>query len=446
MGNNLIKLFVVALLCFITFGCNQVDPVEEKCVITFDSDGGSEIQSIEIQKGNKISKPNDPVKEGCIFNGWYLNDEEWSFIGYIVTEDMTLKAKWEEKEYTVIFVSDNNIISEKKQKFNSPIDVPNDPVKEGYTFIGWDKELPQVMPSEDMTFNAEFEVNKYTITFVVDGAETKVTQDYNTEIIKPNDPVKEGYTFIGWDKELPQVMPSEDMTFNAEFEVNKYTITFVVDGAETKITQDYNTEIIKPNDPVKEGYTFIGWDKELPQVIPSEDLVLNAKWEVLKCVIKFYDGENLLKEITQDYGTKLEKLSAPNQDVSSKEGYIFGGWALDLKKSDLFEFNSVVTGDIELYAKHYKIVEIGMVVIDCDKEELKVGDSLKLKAVVYPTNQDDEAYQGVTWEIHESSISVATIDENGVVTGIKAGTLRVRAISIMNPNEASAYYIIKISN
>ena len=385
MGKNLIKLFVVALLCFITFGCDQVDPVEEKCVITFDSDGGSEIQSIEIQKGNKISKPNDPVKEGCLFNGWYLNDEEWSFIGYTVTEDMTLKAKWEEKEYTVIFVSDNNIISEKKQKFNSPIDVPNDPVKEGYTFIGWDKELPQVMPSEDMTFNAEFEVNKYTITFVVD-------------------------------------------------------------GAETKITQDYNTEIIKPNDPVKEGYTFIGWDKELPQVMPSEDLVLNAKWEVLKCVIKFYDGENLLKEITQDYGTKLEKLSAPNQDVSSKEGYIFGGWALDLKKSDLFEFNSVVTGDIELYAKHYKIVEIGMVVIDCDKEELKVGDSLKLKAVVYPTNQDDEAYQGVTWEIHKSSISVATIDENGVVTGIKAGTLRVRAISIMNPNVASAYYIIKISN
>ena len=415
-------------------------------MITFDSDGGSEIQSIEIQKGNKISKPNDPVKEGCIFNGWYLNDEEWSFIGYIVTEDMTLKAKWEEKEYTVIFVSDNNIISEKKQKFNSPIDVPNDPVKEGYTFIGWDKELPQVMPSEDMTFNAKFEVNKYTITFVVDSAETKITQDYNTEIIKPNDPVKEGYTFIGWDKELPQVMPSEDMTFNAEFEVNKYTITFVVDGAETKVTQDYNTEIIKPNDPVKEGYTFIGWDKELPQVMPSEDLVLNAKWEVLKCVIKFYDGENLLKEITQDYGTKLEKLSAPNQDVSSKEGYIFGGWALDLKKSDLFEFNSVVTGEIELYAKHYKIVEIAMVVIDCDKEELKVGDSLKLKAVVYPTNQDDEAYQGVTWEIHKSSISVATIDENGVVTGIKAGTLRVRAISIMNPNEASAYYIIKISN
>ena len=446
MGKNLIKLFVVALLCFITFGCDQVDPVEEKCVITFDSDGGSEIQSIEIQKGTKISMPNDPVKEGYTFIGWYLNDEKWSFIGYIVTEDMTLKAKWEEKEYTVIFVSDNNIISEKKQKFNSPIDVPNDPVKEGYTFIGWDKELPQVMPSEDMTFNAEFEVNKYTITFVVDGAETKVTQDYNTEIIKPNDPVKEGYTFIGWDKELPQVMPSEDMTFNAEFEVNKYTITFVVDGAETKITQDYNTEIIKPNDPVKDGYTFIGWDKELPQVMPSEDLVLNAKWEVLKCVIKFYDGENLLKEITQDYGTKLEKLSAPTQDVSSKEGYIFGGWALDLKKSDLFEFNSVVTGDIELYAKHYKIVEIAIVIIDCDKKELKVGDSLKLKAVVYPTNQDDEAYQGVTWEIHESSISVATIDENGVVTGIKAGTLRVRAISIMNPNEASAYYIIKISN
>ena len=284
MGKNLIKLVVVALLCFITFGCDQVDPVEEKCVITFDSDGGSEIQSIEIQKGTKISKPNDPVKEGYLFNGWYLNDEKWSFIGYTVTEDMTLKAKWDEKEYTMIFISDNNIISEKKYKFNSPIDVPNDPVKEGYTFIGWDKELPQVMPSEDMTLKAKWEEKEYTVMFISDNnliSEKK--HKFNSPIEVPNDPVKEGYDFIRWDIDINETMPAKDLFVRAIFKIKKYTITFMdEDDVLFVMDYDYNTIPSIPNEPIREDKIFNGWYNnnllftfDMPI---TENIVLKCKW------------------------------------------------------------------------------------------------------------------------------------------------------------------------
>ena len=81
--------------------CGYENIVEIPCIkvdiftVTFDSDGGSLVNSIEVEKGNRISKPTDPVKDGYSFLGWYFGDEEWSFIGYVVSENITLKAKWE---------------------------------------------------------------------------------------------------------------------------------------------------------------------------------------------------------------------------------------------------------------------------------------------------------------------------------------------------------------
>ena len=64
--------------------------------VTFDTNGGSEIPSQKVKNGQKALEPNPPTKEGCIFKGWYVNEERWSFIGYSVTGDITLTAKWEE--------------------------------------------------------------------------------------------------------------------------------------------------------------------------------------------------------------------------------------------------------------------------------------------------------------------------------------------------------------
>ena len=70
-------------------------PPVEVYTVTFDTQGGSEIESQVVERGCKIMEPENPRKNcGCEFDGWYVGDERWSFIGYVVTEDMTLTARW----------------------------------------------------------------------------------------------------------------------------------------------------------------------------------------------------------------------------------------------------------------------------------------------------------------------------------------------------------------
>ena len=70
-------------------------PPVEVYTVTFDTQGGSEIESQVVERGCKIMEPENPRKNcGCEFDGWYVGDERWSFVGYVVTEDMTLTARW----------------------------------------------------------------------------------------------------------------------------------------------------------------------------------------------------------------------------------------------------------------------------------------------------------------------------------------------------------------
>ena len=108
----------------------------------------------------------------------------------------------------------------------------------------------------------------------------QIVQAGETAITAPADPTREGYTFISWDKAIPATMPAENMTLTALWRINQYTITFDTDGgsAIAPITQDYGTAITAPAAPTKPGYTFAGWDTEIPTTMPAEDLTLTARW------------------------------------------------------------------------------------------------------------------------------------------------------------------------
>ena len=139
------------------------------------------------------------------------------------------------------------------------------------------------MPAENMIITAKWKVNQYTITFDSNGGSeiAPITQDYGTAIAAPADPTREGYTFIGWDKAIPTTMPAENMTVTAQWEINQYTITFDTAGGSeiAPITQDYGTAITTPADPTREGYTFIGWDTEIPTTMPAENMTVTAQWK-----------------------------------------------------------------------------------------------------------------------------------------------------------------------
>ena len=108
----------------------------------------------------------------------------------------------------------------------------------------------------------------------------QIVQAGETAITAPADPTREGYTFIGWDKAIPATMPAENMTLTAQWRINQYTITFDTDGGSdiAPITQGYGTAITAPAAPTRPGYTFAGWDTEIPTTMPAEDLTLTARW------------------------------------------------------------------------------------------------------------------------------------------------------------------------
>ena len=85
------KVILLLFVCLFVFsGC-----AKEECTVTFDTQGGSAVERQVVVKGDKVKEPPIPTKEcECVFDGWYVGDEKWSFIGYSVTEDMTLTAKW----------------------------------------------------------------------------------------------------------------------------------------------------------------------------------------------------------------------------------------------------------------------------------------------------------------------------------------------------------------
>ena len=254
-------------------------------------------------------------------------------IGGAETGNKEYWAKWEINQYTVTVKPENGKADITiTQDYGTPITAPT-LTREGYTFKGWDKEIPKTMPAENITVKAQWEINQYTITFDTNGGSdiAPITQDYGAEITAPDNPTRKGYTFKGWDKEIPETMPAENITVKAQWEINQYTITFDTNGGSeiAPITQDYGTEITAPDNPTRKGYTFKGWDKEIPKTMPAENITVKAQWEINQYTIAFdTNGGSEIAPITQDYGTQI---TAP--DKPTRKGYSFKGWDKEIPET-----------------------------------------------------------------------------------------------------------------
>ena len=297
--------------------------------ITFDTNGGSEIAPITQDYGTEITAPDNPTRKGYTFKGWDKEIPET-----MPAENITVKAQWEINQYTITFdTNGGSEIAPITQDYGTEITAPDNPTRKGYTFKGWDKEIPETMPAENITVKAQWEINQYTITFDTNGGSeiAPITQDYGTEITAPDNPTRKGYTFKGWDKEIPEAMPAENITVKAQWEINQYTITFDTNGGSeiAPITQDYGTEITAPDNPTRKGYTFKGWDKEIPEAMPAENITVKAQWEINQYTITFdTNGGSEIAPITQDYGTEI---TAP--DNPTRKGYTFKGWDKEIPKT-----------------------------------------------------------------------------------------------------------------
>ena len=337
-------------------------------VVTLDLGGGklggsSEDIQIIVKNGSAFTAPasggltRPDGNTGSYFMWLDGNGNSYEPGGSVPADVTELTVQWTAPTYTVtLHANGGTINSGNVTEYTCGVGaaLPTDVTRTGYTFKGWyDNENLTGSPVTaiggtemgNKEYWAKWEINQYTITFDTAGGSTvaSITQDYGTAITAPADPTREGYTFIGWDREIPETMPAENMTVTAQWEINRYTITFDTAGGSeiAPITQDYGTNIAAPADPTREGYTFIGWDREIPTTMPAENITLKAKWkDIEKPTGEIKISENSWKAFLNNitFGLFFKDTQTVTINASDNSGTVFISYLVtdrDLSETEL---------------------------------------------------------------------------------------------------------------
>ncbi len=297
------------------------------------------VYEMEFAEGEAIVNPEDPSLEGFTFVGWV--DENGNAIPEVMgTEDIVAYAKFEVNYYQLTYIVDGEVIYyDEAVPYASEVYVPDDPTPADPTmiFAGWNPTVETTMPAKDMTYVAVFapvEEETYVAKFISDGKTVGIDYAKEGEAIDlPDEPTKFGYKFVGWEPEVPDAMPAHDMTFEAQWEVDKtfiaiavggtviaggaiagaiiggniaaitgisivggilvivgvaelakhtHTVTYIVDGEVYKTYKVVEgTKVPVPADPSKEGFKFEGWNPDVPEKMGNTDLVFEAEWSAV---------------------------------------------------------------------------------------------------------------------------------------------------------------------
>ena len=364
-------LYVLFFLLILLTGCNELDnlPDEYEFNVIYESNGGTLIDDETILEGEVLSLPENPVKEGYVFEGWYLDND---FIDEFadndsVINDITLYAKWSVARYTLTFADVDGVeLISYELDYGTSISndlVPESPLLEGYNFVGWDNEIPETMPSEDVTLTAVFEVIwDYMIGFDTLGGTLidSIIVEENQTLTLPEQPTREGYTFVGWftdesyETEYNEDLPvTSNFMLYAKWNINSYTITFrdkdglILNSYELVYGTEIANELI-PSDLDLEDFRFVDWDQVVPETMPAENIELQATYvEIVRYLIEYNtNGGTIIEDVIVEQGYTLQLPDAPE-----KEGYEFLDWYIDEELTILYDNSSVVTDNLVLYAK-----------------------------------------------------------------------------------------------
>ncbi len=365
----------------------------EKYTVTFEDGQGNMLKEQEVVSGGSATAPEAPVREGYVFAGW---DKDFSN----VTEDLTVNALWKEESaeadhYTVVFVFGfgNDPVEQTVEKGTAAVE-PEPPTVDGFTFTGWDKDFSSV--TENLTVTAQWKKNnpgnEHTVVFVdgysVNPVSILRVPDGNAAKA-PDDPVRPGYSFTGWDTDFSHV--TSNLTVLAQWKQGEFTVTFEdgqgnVIGEPQKVLGGNSAQA--PEDPTREGYVFAGWDKDFNKVV--SDLTVTAQWKKLYTVI-FEDGQgNAIGEPQKVASGDPAKAPAD----PSREGYAFDGWDKDFSK---------VTEDLTVKAQWKKLFTVTFE--DGQGKVLDTQTVIEGKSAKAPANPTREGYAFAGWDEDFSKVT-----------------------------------------
>ncbi|WPK10276.1 InlB B-repeat-containing protein [Lysinibacillus louembei] len=383
--------------------------------VTFETNGGTTVDTATVLYGGKITKPANPTNMGYTFVGWYTENtfnNEWNFATDVVTGNITLYAKWSANPYTVTFETNGGTtIHTETANYGEKVTKPVDPTKAGHTFEDWYKnsefniawDFTTDVVTEAITLYAKWTTNTYPVTFEANGGSAIVAQQvpYNSQANEPTPPSKQGHTFVGWYKDTALTQEwnfatdivTEAITLYAKWTTNPtYTVTYDKNGA-TGGTVPQDNKAYEQNDNVtvqgnsgqlvRTNYTFKGWNtqadgKGIPYVKDATfpmgqiNVTLYAEWTAnppatgggnnpspspvspdhddsppTKVTITLQtNGGTILKPIEITYNMKIRDVPSP-----TREGYRFDGWYQDEALTKPLTEETIVRENSTLYAK-----------------------------------------------------------------------------------------------
>ena len=283
--------------------------------------GDDVIDTKMIVFGDAVTAPEAPTKEGYTFAGWQNKPET------MPAHDIEVIGSYTVNKYNLIYKVDGEEYKKVEVDFGTTLTPEPNPVKEGYTFSGW-QGLPETMPAHDVEVTGTFSINSYKAVFKIgnDVIDTK-TIVYGDAVTAPEAPAKEGYTFAGW-QNMPETMPAHDIEVIGSYTANKYNLIYKVDGEEyKKVEVDFGTTITPEADPVKEGYTFSGW-QGLTETMPAHDVEVTGTFSINSYRLTVYLDGKLYKDETLEYGAPID---LPDPEVA--EGRVFSGWDITVPET-----------------------------------------------------------------------------------------------------------------
>lgn len=331
--------------------------------VNFIDYNGRVISSTKFPYGTPITVTDEAEtavssREGYDFTGWLVGNNTTPALTISATVpamNVNITATYKEHMYTVSFVdADGNVIVTYKMSYGSVINSnPVAPEKHGMSFAGWE---PEFIPgytavSADQVFTAAYKANPHALVYEIDG-ETFYTQWLvaGEQIIAPQVPQRTGYTFSGWNG-LPQMMPDSAVTITGSYVVNHHDVTFFVEGSVPQtFTYAYGAPIESPF-PVREGYTFKGWNTVVEQTMPDYDLEYTAVFAKNQYTVTFYNAPQSGGDITtapilnRQILTMGDVVARPADPV--RKGYTFVGWS-----PDFVEGTQVTTHDVTYVANY----------------------------------------------------------------------------------------------
>lgn len=327
--------------------------LREEYKITFQTNGGSQIEPQYVKYGRLVTRPaDDPTRTGYLFDGWYLNSELFPFNSYQVYDDLTLLAHWKSMNINLTLDANGGDVEYNTKTVTYGVDyVLPTPTRANYTFDGWYLDDTLLCPMSgvwtfskvDITLKARWAGTQAEITFAnddniqVDNAPITIT--YGDDFTLPVPTILTGDKFIGWENASGELVtdetgkslkPSEFKTntelhavyyvpvttpnqllnlCTAEANDERLTRTYVLqnDLDFTGLANEsiYNfTGIFDGN-----GYDIIGLEKPLFGSVGRSDVTCTDDIEVKNVNLVNFSGESFVNQVLECNTFKIDSVT-----------------------------------------------------------------------------------------------------------------------------------------